>query len=103
MRGRWKIFYADGMVIDDHDMSAVEDVPKTGVVAIAHRTPDGIRVQRGRDYYWWTDDFDYSWYGGDIFGLWEQLTKTGSHIILFGRSIPDKLFNEIVERAAEEC
>lgn len=94
----WAIFYADGSVVTDCDP---EQVPKVGVVAITHMTPDGKRVQRGRDFYWKTTDDDYGWYGGDMFGLWEQLTLAGSHIILFGRSIPDSRFKEILLAATQ--
>jgi hypothetical protein len=92
----WAVFYADG-TIDASGTSSPEAVPKTGVIAIAHNTSDGKRIQRGRDYYWWTDDSNYGWYGGDIFGLWEQLVKPGKHIVLFGRSVQDSNFTRIMD------
>lgn len=96
----WAIFYADGTIVNDQECEP-SLVPKTGVVAIAHMTPDGKRIQRGREFYWFTDDPDYSIYGGDLFGLWEKLTKSGSHIVLFGRSIPDSTFRDIVLAATQ--
>ena len=94
----WAVFYANGMVLT-HEDKEPQYLPKTGVVAIAHQTPNGKRVQRGKDYYWLTDDPDYTWYGGDSYGLWERLTQSGSHVVLFGRSIPDADFAEIVGQA----
>jgi len=96
----WAIFYDDGSVVTD-DFCEPEYLTKTGVIAIVHKTPEGIKIQRGRDYYWKTTDDDYGWYGGDLMGLWEQLTMSGSHIVLFGRSIPDRIFREVVQKATE--
>lgn len=96
----WAVFYADGTIVSDRDREP-EYLPKTGVIAIAHMTPDGKRIQRGKDFYWKTTDDDYGWYGGDQFGLWEQLTNSGSHIVLFGRSIPDRVFREVLLKATQ--
>jgi len=97
----WAVFYDDGLIVESRRIDRPENIPKCGVIAIAHMTPEGKRVQRGRDFYWLTDDEDYTWYGGDIFGLWDELTKIGSHVVLFGRSIPDERFRHIVEQAVE--
>ncbi len=96
---RWRIFYADGTV-EGYGTASPEAVPKTGIIAIVHDTPSGPRIQHRKDFYWWTGDRDYGWYGGDVFGLWEQLTQRGSHIVLFGRSIPDALYREVIDSAA---
>ena len=95
----WRIYYADGSRIDSAQ-TLVHKVPKTGVIAIVQPDSElGRTVLQRMDFYWWEDN---EFWGGDIFGLWDYLTRPGNKLVLFGRSIPNAAYREIVQRAIHD-
>ena len=93
---RWRIYYGDGSTYGDGDAFAA---PSQNVQLIANSDPDhGWYLCRATDYYWYLPEED-RWYCGDIFGLFDYLLQPGPRKVLFGRSIPSKEFNALVERA----
>lgn len=67
------------------------------MIAVACRE-HGWYLCRSNDYYWYLSDQDI-WQGGDIFGLWDYLTQPGPKKVLFGRTITNSAFQEILARA----
>ena len=102
MNSRWAIYYDDGTWAS----SAVTFPPalvKVGVVTIrqeVERAPGHMDIVHvnGFDFYWPNDE-DNRWWGGDIFGLWDYLTQPGKKIVLFGRSVPAVAWNQVLDLA----
>lgn len=98
---KWKIWYDDGFSVSDGDANP-EEVPARGVEAITR--PDekvGYKILTGFDYYWWVGD-EKQWFGGDNFGLWDYLAQPGWKKVLFGRSMTDEKYEELLEKARND-
>lgn len=95
---RWVIYYGDHTVTRDCDC-APELVRKRDVQVIAVEDDEtGQAFVRNNDYYWW----DYGmncWAGGDVFGLWDYLIEPGVKVVLFGRTIANDEYREILTKA----
>lgn len=101
MSFRWRIYYGDGATYDDGDGSAF-DAPAVNVQAVVVADPEhGWFCCRADDYYWYWPDQD-RWYSGDTFGLFDYLTQHGPRKVLFGRSISDHEYREILNRAVTD-
>lgn len=98
---KWIIYYGDGSKVYDKDCNP-EDVPRRDIQVITVEDEDvGQAFVRNSDYYWW----DYKmncWSGGDIFGLFDYLIEPGVKIVLFGRTITNDEYREILSRAMNE-
>ena len=93
---RWKIYYGDGTTYSNED-GLLEDAPGINVQVIAQADATvGRRLLDSDDFYWWSDD---RWDCGDIFGLWDYLTRPGFKKVLFGRNLHDGDFWKILARA----
>lgn len=93
---RYRIYYADGSTFDGSPSGA----PSLGVVCIVQPDPDvGRHVLSGFDYYWPADG---AWWGGDLFGLFQYLIEPGLKKVLFGRTISNRAFREILKAACED-
>jgi hypothetical protein len=110
---RWRVYYGDGSTFSDED-GTIEMTPALNVQAIVQSDPDphgtGRHVIHGGgqrpnrvpiDYYWW-DPGRGMWVGGDLFGLWDYLTRPGWRKVLFGRTIPDQDYQAIIVRAGDD-
>lgn len=95
----WKIFYDDFSTFSSVD-GPPEESPALGVQAIV--MPDsevGRTVDAKREYYWWIDD---RWDGGDIFGLFDYLSRPGFKVVRFGRSMTNESFRAVYDVAAND-
>lgn len=107
---RWRIYYADGSTFADEDGPA-EDAPALGVQAINQMvgTPEGRQMLHGAGQrpnrtpvdYFVLDEGD-EWLGVDLFGLWDYLQRPGWRKVLFGRTISNPEFAEILYRAGHD-
>lgn len=96
---RWRIYYGDGTVYDPGNPF---DAPAQNVQMIANGDRNhGWSLARSNDYYWYEEDLD-EWNGGDIFGLWDYLTRPGHKKVLFGRTILTEEFQAILTRAVND-
>lgn len=94
---RWAIFYGDGSTFTDEDGNP-DEAPSLNIQAIAFEDPlTGHTVASGKDFYWFDNN---RWIGGDVFGLWDYLQRTGA--VKFGRTISDSEYGRILERACAE-
>lgn len=97
----WRIYYPDNTF--DNTQGSVKEAPATGVQAIVIRDTDDPAANVGRfilsrkDYYWCENG---EWYGGDIFGMFDFLMRSG--LIKFGRSIPNPEHREIMQHAIHD-
>lgn len=97
---RWRIYYQGGATFDSRDGSAFE-APARGVQMIAVADPEhGWYLCRGDHFYWWLPSD--SWQGGDIFGLFDYLIEPGVKRVLFGRTVTNAEFSEILQRAQND-
>lgn len=102
----WRIYYDDGSTYSSEDGCA-ENAPAFGVQAIVQRDFDdeihnvgryvlSSPMVDGNDYYWFERG---AWYGGEIFGLWDYLSRLGPRKVIFGRVVEKGRFREIRDRA----
>lgn len=95
----WRVYYGDGSTYDDTD-GPPHLAPKRGVQAIVRTHPRvGFLVLEGHDYYWYGRG---EWFGGDRFGLFDYLSRSGRKVVLFGRSIRRDEYESIVEDARND-
>lgn len=92
---KWKVFYGDGSTVNGS--FPVEAIPTQNVQIILIADDEYGRIMLHRyDYYGF--DFDLErWFGFDLFGLWEYLTRPGLKKVLFGRTLPHEQWNPIYQ------
>lgn len=94
----WRIYYGDGSIFGSDDGSPT-DAPSLNVQCIAQADDIDIgrRTAAGYDFYWCDDGY---WFGGDLFGLFDFLQRTGA--VKFGRALPRATYQAILKRAVED-
>lgn len=98
---RWKIFYGDGTTYSDLNGDAW-DAPPVNVQAVVVSDPQhGWYCCRADDFYWYIPE-ENRWYSGERFGMFDYLTQPGMKKIIFGRSIPDWEYQQILDRAMND-
>jgi len=94
----WKVYFGDGSTYSDED-GPIEEIPKRDCQVIAKKDEEtGFYVLSGRDYYW----YDEEWYHGDKFGLYDYLIRPGFKLVLFGRTLSNQEFSDILQRARDD-
>lgn len=99
---RWRIYYDDNSHLSESDCTPFS-VRRTGVQVVAYEsdTSTGFSLMHGKDCYYWRPDI--GWQGCDMAGLWDYLMMyQGPQSVMFGRTLRDKAFWEIVGRAGRE-
>ena len=92
----WRVFYGDDATYSNEDGSPF-DAPALNVQCIVHSDPEVGRTIRAKcDFYWLVGD---SWHGGDIFGLWDYLTRPGAKKVIFGRSLAPDEYDAVLKAA----
>jgi hypothetical protein len=103
----WKVYYGDGSMFSDED-GPLAEVPTLNVQAIVQRdTADlvnnvGRRILTQRDFYWWSDQENEWFGGGDLFGLFDYLQRPGLKKVLFGRTVSYGDFAAAQQRALND-
>lgn len=96
----WKIFYQEGTY--SSLQGTPEFAPKSGVQAIIVTDARvGRRVESAEDFYIWTPE-NGGWRGANHFRLAEYLQEPGYKLVLFGRTISDKAYAEVMARASND-
>lgn len=97
----WKIFYADGTTYSSND-GKPENAVKIGVQAIIVSDDRvGRRVESSEDFYIWTPD-NGGWRGANHFRMSEYLYEKGSKVVLFGRTMSDEQYADVMRRAQND-
>ncbi len=90
------IYYSNGKVVTAEEPSS--DIPARDIQVIVQNDPkSGPYLQSGSHHYVWQDG---SWIGVDDFGLYDYLLESG--LVLFGRTITNKEYQEIYQQAKIE-
>lgn len=98
---KWRIYYGDGSTYDSRDGS-VWDAPSANVQVVVNADMDtGWNAERACDYYWYDLDLAY-WQAGDIFGLWDYLSRPGQKKVIFGRLIPLAEYQATLRKAMSD-
>lgn len=89
----WRVYYDDGTTGDSTNFSP-EIVPALGVLCVVQPDPDTGRHRLSKvDYYWFENE---EWWGGDLFGLFDYLTRPGLKVVKFGRTVDNETFRRIM-------
>lgn len=92
----WRIYYGDDSVFSDRDGSPF-DAPSANVQVVV----GAAGILHSKDAWVWRPDT--GWRPCDTAGLWDYLLNyRGPKAVLFGRTIRDDHFWEIVKRAQRE-
>ena len=93
----FKVWYDNGATYT----GPPEQAPKRGVICIAQKDPDcGRTICRSDDFYIYSIfDGRPGWQGVDQFGLHDYLIEPGYKLVLFGRTIGNNEYKEILRKA----
>lgn len=104
MNLEWGVFYDNGSLYTNLD-GEHWNLPRRGVQLVIEGYPSisWIKTNKRVDFY----VFDPGWERpcwrttSDMFGLWDHLSQPGQKVVLFGRFISDRHYNEICIKASE--
>lgn len=97
---KWLIYYDDGSVFGS-EQGSPEDAPSLGFICAIGYDEAGRRyIMHGWDHYCW-DKEAAQWWGMDIFGLIDRLTRNLVYAYKQGRTVTRDSFQEIMQRAHE--
>lgn len=96
---RWRLYYGNGDRTFCNLDGPPQAAPARDVQALAQVADItiGRRTCSGYDYYWFEDG---EWFGGDIFGLYDYLDRSG--VVKFGRAISRKDFESALKKAVTD-
>lgn len=99
----WRVYYDDGSTFDNLK-GGPADAPALGVIAINCADADvGFWTARAADFYCYSEtQFTPLWEGMDMFGLWDYLASPGLKRVLFGRTIPNDRYEQILHVALRD-
>lgn len=99
----WKVWYDDREPFTSSD-GPPELAPKRGVQCVVVSDRDhGWYFCRSNDFYIWAEyDGTMGWQGVDYFGLWDYLQAPGSKVVLFGRTIGNVEYRQLLNRATND-
>lgn len=96
---RWRIYYDDDETYSGDPYLA----PATGVITVAvedRNATKGFCLTKSKDAYYFKDG---RWWGCDDMGMYDYLMSyRGPKAILFGRTVRNDLYWQIVQRALSE-
>lgn len=97
---KWEVYYGDGSVIRDCDCEPYR-LPKRNVQAVVMECRSHGRVVcKADDFYIYAAyDGELSWQGVDYFGMWDYLADPGVKIVLFGRTLGNVEYSQVIQRA----
>lgn len=99
----WKIYYSDGNIFSSTEGTPWVAPPRDVQVIVILDKDHGWRTQAQTDYYVWDNrGGGYTWWGVDIFGLFDYLLDPGFRRVLFGRTIASDEFDKIYKRASND-
>lgn len=96
----WKIFYDDGTAYTGDPFRA----PAFGVLIIVQKDPEcGRRLVQNADFYVWDERGEGpQWFEANWFGLLDYLAGPGPKRVLFGRLVPNSVFQAVFARAYDD-
>jgi hypothetical protein len=100
---KWKIYYDNGTAFSNRDGNVV-DAPARGVQVIVQVDKyHGWYTETAYDYYIWDDRGEgHKWIGVDFVGVIDYIIEPGWKCILLGRTVSNKRFNEIFQKAKND-
>lgn len=94
----WRVYYGDGTTWDGDPF----DAPGLNVQAVVQADAEvGRHVVTGFDFYWWEASHD-RWWGGDLFGLWDYLSREGPRKVIFARTMMNAEYRAVFDRAVAD-
>jgi hypothetical protein len=89
------IYYDDGGTYD----GPPEHAPGLGVLVVAQHIDGQPSIVYGHDFYWWSGD---RWWGADQAGIWDYLHRPGWRKVIFGRTVSNERFAEVMAQAMRD-
>jgi len=97
----WRIYYSDSSSFGSEE-GEPNQAPRRGVLVIVQRdTEAGRSLWKECDFYWWLSR-QRAWVGGDLAGLLDYLAECAGAVVLQGRTVPDRLYRDVVRRAGSD-
>lgn len=94
----WRIYYSDGSTFDS-TMGGPEGAPPFGFVCAVGYDETGARyIMHGWDHYQWDVD-TAQWWGMDLCGLFDRLTRNLVFAYKQGRTVTKTDFQRIMQTA----
>lgn len=97
---RWKVYYGDFSTFSNLN-GDIYSVPSVNVQAICVKDNKVGRMILSRKDFYSIDEME-NFSGFDLFGLFDYLSQNGPKKILFGRTIPNEKFDEIIKLAIND-
>ena len=98
---QWKIYYGDGTTFSSKDGEARE-APRRNIQCIVRADDEvGRYIERMNDFYVWCSERN-NWKGVDQFGLYDYLLYEFFPLVLFGRTITEKEYKALYDRAVSD-
>ncbi len=101
MNYKWRIYYADGSTFDD-TMGEAHEAPPFGFIAALGYDEQGERYMMQMWDHYCYDIASNQWWGCDIHGLIDRLSRNLVYAYKQGRTITKKEFSDIVTRAHKD-
>lgn len=94
----WKIFYDDGSTFSIEE-GRPEDAPPLGFIcAVGYDEANRRYIMHGWDHYCW-DIESQQWWGMDMCGLFDRLTRNKVFAYKQGRTVTKDRFTELMQLA----
>jgi hypothetical protein len=98
---KWRIYYGGGSTFSSEDGAPV-DAPRRNIQCIVRVDEEvGRYIERMDNFYVWCSDRE-NWKGVDRFGLYDYMLYEKHTVILFGRTITEKEYKAIYDRAVND-
>ncbi len=92
---RWRVYYVDGTSYSNED-GPPESAPGSGVVAVAQQDAEvGVAIHQRNDYYVYAEQYG-GWYGLDVFGFAQYLTRPGFKVIKLAESMTTEGYKQLI-------
>lgn len=102
MRPDWRIYYADGTTFDSTQGEPEQAPPLGFICAIGYDEAGRRYIMHGWDHYQW-DVVTAQWWGMDMCGLFDRLTRNLVVAYKQGRTVTRDEFTAIMRRAHEDA
>lgn len=97
----WRIYYADGSTFDSNQGSPEDASPLGFICAVGYDESGARYIMHGWDHYCY-DKETSQWWGMDLCGLFDRLTRNKVYAYKQGRTVTKADFQKIMQLAHKD-